>query len=384
MKHLHQLTNSQICQWIRKIHNKEVTATIKEDGSAVTVGCDSEGRRYVSREGKVGVATERFYDKLSISLEHPGVNAALYIAAELWINRGHRWVVGDKPGDAWNCEVVSSGLNVIEYKHTSLVMLHPIQNTVTYQTSTPLNKMGFSKGMGVEIDVPVWSVDEYEQIALTMDKRHASVRFVWNAELPDVSDLYSFITRNFDGRTIEEILCTKATSIPADDRHEFISLRNGLEEKVRRLVKHIEGGSGLDREGIVLKDGETLVKLVNPTFVVANQYQHAVRNCIRKRTFSNDFASYFPSCPESLISDIHKAWAVQNSEDRYPTHVETHMLRVMLYTMRDHFIRAQHMSKLNDPTGLYGNRYPEHAYNATMVSFKTAIDSLDACWGKYS
>ncbi|MNC13049.1 hypothetical protein D3C75_607810 [compost metagenome] len=361
-----------------------MTATIKEDGSAVTVGCDSEGRRYVSREGKVGVATERFYDKESISLEHPGVNAALYIAAELWINRGHRWVVGDKPGDAWNCEVVSSGLNVIEYKHTSLVMLHPIQNSVTFQESTPLNKMGFSKGMGVEIDVPVWSVDEYELIKLTMDKRHASVRFVWSAELPDVTSLHSFITKNFDGRTIEEILCTKASSIPIAERDKFIELRDGIELKVRRIVKHLESGPELDREGVVLKDGDTLVKLVNPLFVVANQYQHAVRNCIRKRTFSNDFARYFSTCPESLISDIHKAWAVQNSEDRFPTHVETHMLRVMLYTMRDHFIRAQHMCKLRDPTGLYNNRYPEHAFNATMVSFKSAIDSLDGSWGKYS
>lgn len=390
LKHLHQLTNTQICQWIHKIHNKEVTATIKEDGSAVTVGCDSDGRRYVSREGKVGVATERFYDKESISLEHPGVNAALYIAAELWIDRGHRWVVGEKVGDAWNCEVVSNGLNVIEYKHTSLVMLHPIENSVTRQLSTPLNRMGFSKGMGVEIEVPVWSVDEYEQIALTMDKRHASVRFVWNAELPDVSHIVEFLSRtrgSYDGKkeyTAAEILERKASAVPVADREAFTTLRDAFATKLKMAVKYLESDPKLTREGIVLSDGENMVKVVNHLFVQANQYQHAVRNCIRKRTFSNDFASYFPTCPVSLISDIHKAWAVQNDEERYPTHVETHMLRVMLYTMRDHFIRAQHMKKLADPTGLYDNRYPEHAFNATMVAFKSSIDSLDSNWGKYS
>lgn len=390
MKHLHQLTNSQICQWIRKIHNNEVTATVKEDGSAVTIGKDCRGERYVSREGKVGVATERFYDADSISLEHPGVNAALYIAAQLWINWGHRWVVGDKPGDAWNCEVVSNGLNVIEYDHTRLIMLHPIVNSVTRQVSTPLNKMGFSKGMGVEIQVPTWSVDEYELLKLTMEKQHASVQFAVSTELPNVDHIIQLLDRTrgaFDCTkeyTASEIIQRKATSVRPADRHAFITLRDALATKLRLAVKYLESDPKLTREGIVLSDGENQVKLVNRLFVQANQYQHAVRNCIRKRTFSNDFAGYFPTCPKSLIDDIHKAWVAQNDEEKSPTHVETHMLRVMLYTMRDHFIRAQHMKKLADPTELYDNRYPEHAFNATMVAFNAAIDSLDINWGKYS
>lgn len=390
MKHLHQLTNSQICQWIRKIHNNEVTATIKEDGSAVTVGFDYRGERYVSREGKVGVATERFYDVQSISLEYPGVNAALYIAAQMWIERGKRWVLGGKPGDSWNCEVVSNGLNVIEYKHTSLVLLHPLRNSVSFEESTPISNLGFSKSMGEEIDVPVWSVDEYELLNLTMEKRHASVRFVWNAELPNVDHIIEFLDRtrgSFDRKkeyTAAEIIVRKASTVPVEDRDAFVTLRDALATKLKMAVKYLESDPELTREGIVLSDGENLVKVVNHLFVQANQYQHAVRNCIKKRTFSNDFDQYFPSCPTSLISDIQKGWSKQIDLENPPTHVETHMLRVMLYTMRDHFIRAQHMKKLSDPTGLYNNRYPEHAYNSTMVAFKTAIDSLDGNWGKYS
>lgn len=378
------MTNQQICSWIRKIHNNEVTATIKEDGSAVTVGLDYRGERYVSREGKVGVATERFYDKESISLEYPGVNAALYIAAQMWIERGHRWVIGAKPGDSWNCEVVSNGLNVIEYKHTSLVMLHPLRNSVTFEESTPISKMGFSKGMGEEIEVPVWSIDEYELLKTTMDKRHASVRFAWNTELPKVDHIVRFLEGETSYGAVEEILTTKLNQVPADSREEFKTYRDFFEKELRVLAKNLGADIELKREGIVLKDGETLVKIVNPVFVVANQYQHAVRNCIKKRTFSNDFDKYFPTCPASLISDIQKGWSKQIDIETPPTHVETHMLRVMLYTMRDHFIRAQHMKKLDDPTGLYDNRYPEHAFNSTMVAFKTAIDSLDGNWGKYS
>ncbi|MNE82447.1 hypothetical protein D3C80_1791700 [compost metagenome] len=129
----------------------------------------------------------------------------------------------------------------------------------------------------------------------------------------------------------------------------------------------------MKREGIVIKDGENLIKVVNPLFVVANQYQHAVRNCIKKRTFSTDFAKYFPTCPQPLIDHLHEAWSEVEDSDV----VRRHMMRVMLYTMQDHYIRAQHCGKLNDPTGLFGNRYPSHAHQATLLSFKVAIESLN-------
>ncbi|MNC31925.1 hypothetical protein D3C75_802620 [compost metagenome] len=138
------------------------------------------------------------------------------------------------------------------------------------------------------------------------------------------------------------------------------------------LVKNLETDPELKREGIVIKDGENLIKVVNPLFVAANQYQHAVRNCIKKRTFSNDFPKYFPTCPQPLISDVNKMWALPER-----TGVENHMLRVMLYTMQDHYVRAQHQKTLSDPTGLFDNRYPSHAHQATLVAFKVAIDSLN-------
>lgn len=358
---------------IRKIHNKDVTATVKEDGSAVTVGFNYRGEPYVSREGKVGVAAERFYDVADISLEHPGVNAALYIAAKMWIHASPKWTIGGKPGDAWNCEVVSSGLNVIEYKHTSLILLHPIQNSVTNEISTPLSKMGFSKSMGIEIMVPTWFMNAYDQLDVHYVKRHASVRFGWNAELPDVSKIIAFFKCEVGQYgTVESILSRKVTEVDSNHRIGFKTVRDSMSVTLLNLVKNLETDPEMKREGIVIKDGEKLIKVVNPLFVEANQYQHAVRNCIKKRTFSNDFTKYFPTCPESLVSDIAKAWP-DAPDDR----IQAHMLRVMLYTMQDHYIRAQHVKKMNDPTGLFDNRYPSHAHQATLVAFKVAIESLN-------
>ena len=358
---------------IRKIHNKEVTATVKEDGSAVTVGIDSDGARYVSREGKVGVATERFYYTLGISLEYPGVNAALYIAAKMWIESENTWVIGGKPGDAWNCEVVSSGLNVIEYNHTSLIMLHPIENIITKSLSTPLSKMAFAKSMGEEIMVPTWFMNAYDQLDVHYVKRYASVRFVWNAELPDVSQVIKFLDETASRfGTNEDVLTINLNQFPLEDREYVKGHRDIAIRRLQNYTRVLEHDPELKREGIVIKDGERLVKVVNPLFVLANQYQHAVRNCIKKRTFSNDFAKYFPSCPEPLINDVAKTWAVDGR-----THVETHMLRVMLYTMRDHYTRAQHLKTLSDPTSLFDNRYPSHAHQATLVAFKVAIESLN-------
>lgn len=358
---------------VRKIHNKEVTATVKEDGSAVTVGFNDRGEPYVSREGKVGVAVERFYDVADISLEYPGVNAALYIAAEMWIHANPKWTIGGKPGDAWNCEVVSNGLNVIEYKHTSLILLHPLENSVTNELSTPLTKMAFAKSMGIEIMVPTWFMNAYNQLDVHFIKRHASVRFAWNAELPDVSKIIAlFKCEVGEFGTVESILSTKVNEVPTDKRIQFKAIRDSMSTSLIALSKNLECDPEMRREGIVLNDGGNLIKIVNPLFVQANQYQHAVRNCIKKRTFSNDFAKFFPSCPEPLISDIAKLWV---KEDR--TYVETHTLRVMLYTMQDHYIRAQHQKKLCDPTGLFDNRYPSHVHQATLVAFKVAIDSLN-------
>lgn len=363
---------------IRKIHNKEVTATVKEDGSAVTVGFDYRGEPYVSREGKVGVAAERFYDVADISLEHPGVNAALYIAAKMWIHASPKWTHGGQPGDSWNCEVVSAGLNVIDYKHTSLILLHPLTNEVTKEISTPLSKMAFSKSMGIEIMVPTWFMNAYDKLDVHYVKRHASVRFVWDAELPDVSHIIKFLDGtigSFDGKqqyTAAEILERKASTVPMDDRFAFTTLRDHFEQRIKSMAKELEHDPELKREGIVIKDGENLVKVVNPLFVQANQYQHAVRNCIKKRTFSNDFAKYFPTCPEPLINDVAKAWTFGELSV-----VEKHMLRVMLYTMQDHYTRAQHQKKLCDPTGLFDNRYPSHAHQATLVAFHAAIESLN-------
>ena len=368
---------------IRKIHNKEVTATVKEDGSAVTVGIDSNGARYVSREGKVGIAVERFYCTSDISLEHPGVNAALYIAAKMWIESETKWAMGGKPGDAWNCEVVSSGLNVIEYKHTSLIMLHPIENSVTKELSTPLSNMAFAKSMGEEIMAPTWFVNAYNHLDVHYVKRHASVRFVWSADLPDVSRIIKFLDStkgSFDGKreyTAAEILERKATTVPVGDRFLFITLRDHFEQRIKTMTKELERDPELKREGIVLNDGGNLVKVVNPLFVEANQFQHGVRNCIKKRTFSNDFARFFPTCPEPLIKDVDEAWKMLADEDHTSTYVEQHMLRVMLYTMQDHYIRAQHQKKLYDPTGISGNQYPSHAHQATLIAFKVAIESLN-------
>lgn len=364
---------------IRKLHNKEVTATVKEDGSAVTVGYDVKGEPYVSREGKVGVATERFYDAESISLEHPGVNAALYIAAKLWIHAKPAWTHGGRAGDSWNCEVVSSGLNVIEYDHTNLIFLHHLPNTEVFgDEGTPLTKMAFSKSMGNEIMVPTWFMNAYDQLDVHYVKRWASVRFVRKAELPDVSHIIKLLDHTicgFDHKhqyTAAEILQMKATSVPIADRASFLLLRDAMATKLKMALKYLESDPELKREGIVIKDGENLIKVVNHLFVEANQYQHAVRNCIKKRTFSNDFAKYFPTCPEPLINDVAKAWALDER-----THVETHMLRVMLYTMRDHYVRAQHQKKLSDPTGLFDNRYPSHVHQSTLVAFKVAIESLN-------
>ena len=368
---------------IRKIHNKQVTATVKEDGSAITVGFDYRGEPYVSREGKVGVAAERFYDVADISLVHPGVNATLYIAAKMWIHSEKKWTIGGKPGDAWNCEVVSSGLNVIEYKHTSLILLHPLENSVTGETSTPIEKMAFAKSMGEEIMVPTWFLNAYDQLDVQFVKRHASVRFVWNAELPDVSHIVKFLDStigSFDGKqqyTAAEILERNASTVPLNDRPAFITLRDHFEQRIKMMAKELEHDPELKREGIVIKDGENLVKVVNPLFVEANQYQHAVRNCIKKRTFSNDFAKYFPTCPEPLINDVAKAWKMAADEDHMTTHVENHMLRTMLYTMQGHYVRAQHLKKLCDPTGLFDNRYPSHVHQATLIAFKVAIESLN-------
>lgn len=366
---------------IRKLHNKEVTATVKEDGSAVTVGIDRDSALYVSREGKQGSTSERYYNCEDISLTQPGANAALYIAAKLWIESPRPWVIGGKPGDAWNCEVVSSGLNVIEYKHTSLIFLHPIENEVTKEISTPLTKMGFSKSMGIEIMVPTWFINNYDDLDVHFVKRHASVRFVWNAELPDVSHLIKLLDHTrcgFDRKreySAAEILQRNASTVPIEDREAFTLLRDALATKLKMGLKYLESDPKLEREGIVIKDGENLVKVVNHLFVEANQYQHAVRNCIKNRTFSNDFAKYFPTCPQPLIDDIAKMWGVQAYGEL--SVVEKHMLRVMLYTMQDHYIRAQHQKKLSDPTGLYDNRYPSHAHQATLIAFHTAIESLN-------
>ncbi|MNR10225.1 hypothetical protein D3C85_1264620 [compost metagenome] len=172
--------------------------------------------------------------------------------------------------------------------------------------------------------------------------------------------------------TAEQLLTSKLNQYPQELRETIKEYRDIFEVQLKNMTRVLEYDPALTREGIVIKDGENLVKVVNPLFVEANQYQHAVRNCIKKRTFSNDFAKYFPTCPQPLIDDVNKAWTFGEL-----TVVEKHMLRVMLYTMEDHYIRAQHQKKLSDPTGLYDNRYPSHAHQATLVAFHAAIESLN-------
>lgn len=356
-----------------------MTATVKEDGSAVTVGYNVKGEPYVSREGKVGVISERFYDAESICLEHPGINAALYIAAKLWIHAKPAWTHGGRPGDSWNCEVVSSGLNVIDYKHTALIFLHHLPNTEVFgDEGTPLTKMAFSKSMGNEIAVPTWSMNSYDQLELHYVERWAFVRFVQSAELPDVSSIIEFLdgTASRFG-TNEAVLTIKLNQVPLDDREFVKGHRDIAIRRLQNYTRVLEHDPELKREGIVIKDGESLIKIVNHLFVLANQYQHAVRNCIKKRTFSNDFTCYFPTCPDTLIDHVNEGWKQLADEQHISTSVERHMLRVMLYTMRSCFERAQHMKRLNDPTGLFDNHYPAHAHQATLVAFKVAIESLN-------
>lgn len=337
MKHLHSLPLTKQIQLIHKISQGEVTATVKEDGMALTVGISPNGQPFVSRESKVSKGAKRYFSVLECQAD--GANQGLCEAAALWCTDDVQAVLGEFKGFRWACEFVFPNHNVVQYAKSEIIVLFGLPN---------------------EID---GTISETDLIHTILNVRESTV-----VPCPDVLEIVQFLKSVDRGHTNEEILSVNLSSVPVAERSALRSVRDFRSATFTNMTRQLEAGNGLFREGLVLDDGEELVKIVNPLFVVQNQFYHGVRNCIKKQTFSNTFSSFFPTYPSYWLDRVTELWklercALADSELQY------HIIK-----MRTFYEQAQENGQLNGPTS---RRYPEHIHNQTIAAFETVISSLE-------
>lgn len=359
MKHLHQLPNRSKIDLIRKIHEGAVKVSIKEDGVAVTVGITAGGSPYVSREGKEGTGS-RYFRSLDVpdAPQYDGIHAA----AQIWFSPiGQMLRQTAVYGDRWNVEVTYPDLNVIEHKTAKLTILYSLPNERDGQTSTEINfwslpsmplefRRRFSydgRGFGTE--------------STTIE---ATIRPKRMLRVPSVAHVIDELENPFDGGSVEDVLLVNLNQIPKADRAGIKTLRSYFERRIARTIEHISMPS--DCEGIVIDNGTELVKIVPSTFVEQNQFDHAVRNCIRRRTFATDFPKMLPSIPTTLIETIDRLW---KTSDRC-------MLVASIGELRKHYLMAQAQGLLKGPGGQ--KRYKHHVHNQTLVEFASFLNQLQS------
>lgn len=328
--------------WIKKIQQNKVTATHKEDGVAFTVGIDATNRRYVSFEGKRTSPCEKYYDESDFedAPQNRPIRAAL-ATWKSWI--GGRVANSARPGDRWNVELVGPELNIIQYRHFELVFLYPLINTVDEKQSTAIEDLVFEDHIA-DITVPLWRAEADLSRVFSVDEQHqATIRRSSIARVPSFATAYAIVEEHED-----ELLSRK-------------SIHQDLRLRFKRVVNiHASTFEGpFTEEGLVLRDDEdNMVKIVDHRFTLANQFAHAVRNCIKKRTFSNDYPSFFPSGAE-VVPHIEQAWAEEDWQK----------VSVCLWALYHHYTEAQKYRQL-EVLG-HQTRYNTQIHEQTMLEFAT-------------
>lgn len=368
MKHLHQLTTAKLVELIHKIHSKQATATVKEDGVALTVGVTSDGQRYISREGKEGTGTQYF-----CSADIPDVPqfTPFKVAAAIWFNAHGRHAIRHCwGGDSWNVEVTYPGLNVIMYDDVRMTFLEPRVNTVRGVMSTDPSELVTT--VKYDISYPHFSSHDGRTIQRETRGAKASVCVKQTVPVPDVSHIVTWLASPYDGGTIADALTINLSKVKKADRPAIETHRAYFASSLRRMITKLTTPTNC--EGIVIDSGGKLVKIVPAWFVQVNQLQHAVRNCIKQRTFGSDFrryvTRYIPECPVSLIDDIHQLWKIPATADRNAE------LSSKLVELRTLYLTAHNSRPIQKdsthwtPTGA--------VHNSTLVEFASFIEQLAA------
>ena len=332
----------EMVNWVKKIQLNEVTATYKEDGVAFTVGVDAANRRFVSFEGKRTSPCEMFYDVTDF--EDVPKNRPIRAALSIWKSWiGGRVANGARPGDRWNVELVGPELNIIQYRHFALIFLYPLSNSVDKKPSTPIEDLVFEDHIA-DITVPLWRAEKDLSRVFSVDEHHqAKIRRSTVARIPSFNAAFAFVDKHE-----AELLSRK---------HIHRETCNKFRKMVQIITSTFEGP--LAEEGVVLRDRVgSMVKIVDPRFTLANQFAHAVRNCIKRRTFSNDYPSFFPSGAE-VVPYIERAWAEGDWKQ----------VSVYLWALYHHYTQAQEHRQLE----ILGHqtRYNPQIHEQTMLEFAT-------------
>lgn len=304
---------------------------------ALTVGISPNGHPFVSRESKVSKGAKRYFSVHECDAD--GVNPGLREAAALWCTDRVETILDEFKGFRWACEFVFPNHNVVQYSKSEIIVLFGLPN---------------------EID---GAISETDVIYSIPDVRRSSV-----VPCPDVTEIVQFLKSVDRGRTNEDILSVNLSSVPVAERSALRSVRDFRSATFTNMTRQLEAGNGLFREGLVLDDGNELVKVVNPLFVVQNQFYHSVRNCIKKQTFSNTFGSFFPTCPSYCLDRVAELWKQER------TAVADSELEYHIFGMSVLYEDAQKNGLLNGPIS---RRYPEHIHNQTVAAFEAAISSLE-------
>lgn len=343
MKHLHSLPNRKLVDWFIALSKGHVEAAVKYDGVAMTLGVDQLNRPYVSREGKEGKDL-RYY---SIAEVPVGPQYAAYqIAAHSWfhpLSQAYVDAISSFGHDvAWNVEVVFPNVNVIYYKDISIVFL--CQAT----TSTPTIPHEYLHDRFVDIEVinkrydPVYIlrreypcsfvsgnlevsiIEEYQpvffQVAVSLNSQEIS-------QIIDVNYIFEWLhTRDvLTDYPYQSILTANLSLFNPQKRTEIAARRAELTDEFRLVVRnsYIENPDIETVEGYVLTnilhDSIEPVKIVYDRYVIANQKLHAIRNCVKKRTFNTDanILSHVPYVDPELYHSIQLLWKklkAQNEE----------------------------------------------------------------------
>lgn len=361
MKHLHQLSLKKQIEILRKIQAHDVTATVKEDGVAFTVGVDSTGRRYVSREGKQALF-ERYFSIGDVAAEPK--NSPLSVTVQLWCGRLGEFVNGYCAGDRWNVEYIGPELNVIDYDQPEIVLLFPLSNETTGQISTDITALDLPTDSFL-VKRPYWFTSNDGELRSAQLEELGSIRITSSAEIPEFVGALELLDRHFDGGTIQDLLSINMNTVKKIDKASITAQRDYFSAWFKREVGNGMFHVSRRREGIVLNvDGE-LTKLVAPNFVETNQFFHAVRNCIKRRTFSKEYTKYFPTCPPALLESIDELW--KSGKDH-------NMLIRRISELRAIYEHAQRFKLLAGPFNM--KWYPDTVHTQTMVEFASFTKQL--------
>lgn len=334
----------------------------------MTIGITPDGHRFISREGKEGHG-ERYLTRDDIPTLPKFTPFS--VAAAIWFGPlGDTIHLDCVPGDCWNVEITYPGVNVIPYRDASITFLTPLVNETTGDISTNPNELNCGELATIEY------IQHRSDDGLTIQQHNieqtASIRCKRSVNLPDVSNIVEWLAEPHDGGTIEDVLVINLNKVKKCDRPTIQTHRAYYTSRLNSLLTDIQIDA--DGEGIVVDVGGLLVKIVPHWFVESNQIQHAVRNCIKKRTFGTKYqqyvTAYIPNCPMGMVNMIERLWEKPECRDRNVA------LAACINQLRILFLKAYHSGAVTGDPATWANAADTH--NSTLVEFATFIEQLDA------